>query len=271
MLLTDIQTILTGYGSCVVAVSGGVDSLLLAVAAHRTLGRRAFPVHAASPAVPAADAARIRATARSEGFAVREVDAGEMRDPRYLENPVDRCYHCKSRLYAALIGIARESGAAVIASGTNLDDLSDYRPGLVAAREAGVRHPFVEAGMDKAAIRAMARDLGLPFADAPASPCLASRIHTGTAVTPERLAAVDAAEELVRKRCGLSVVRCRIEGDAARLEVAPEVLHDPGARAGLMAAVAEVGRLFAARFPFLATVDLDPRGYARGRAFVGKP
>ncbi|NMC48604.1 MAG: adenine nucleotide alpha hydrolase, partial [Desulfovibrio sp.] len=133
MLPTDIQTILAGYGSCVVAVSGGVDSLLLAVAAHWTLGRRAFPVHAASPAVPAADAARIRETARAEGFAVREVDAGQMRDPRYLENPVDRCYHCKSRLYAALIGIAREAGAAVIASGTNLDDLSDYRPGLVAA------------------------------------------------------------------------------------------------------------------------------------------
>ncbi|QLA20127.1 ATP-dependent sacrificial sulfur transferase LarE [Desulfolutivibrio sulfoxidireducens] len=271
MMPTDIQTILAGYGSCVAAVSGGVDSLLLAVVAHRTLGRGAILVHAASPAVPAGDAARLRRTARDEGFAVREVDAGEMRDPRYLQNPVDRCYHCKSHLYAALAGIARDAGAAAIISGTNRDDLSDYRPGLVAAREAGVRHPFVEAGMDKAAIRAMARSMGLCFADIPASPCLGSRIHTGTVITRERLAAVDAAEELVRRRCGLPVVRCRIEGDAARIEVAPEILHDPGMRAGLEAAVAEIGRVFADRFPFLATVELDPRGYARGRAFVGKP
>lgn len=271
MMPTDIQTVLAGYGSCVVAVSGGADSLLLAVVAHRALGRRATLVHASGPAVPAREAARLRATALAEGLVVREVDAGEMRDPRYLENPVDRCYHCMVRVYAALATLARETGAAAIASGTNLDDLSDYRPGLVAAGEFGVRHPFVEAGMDKAAVRAMARDLGLPFADAPASPCLGSRIHTGTPITRERLVAVDAAERLIRERCGLSLARCRIDGDAARIEVAPEVLADPGARAGLEAAVAEVGRLFAARFPFLATVDLDPRGYARGRAFVGKP
>lgn len=272
MKTPDIASVLTGYGSCVVAASGGVDSLLLAVVAHRALGAGAVIAHAAGPAVPAGDTARLHQAARLEGFAVRRVDAGEMRDPRYLENPVDRCYHCKTGLYRTLSALARETGAAVLASGTNLDDLSDYRPGLVAAKDFGVRHPFVEAGMDKAAIRAMARALGLFFADVPASPCLGSRIHTGTPITRERLAAVAFAEDALRERLGLGLVRCRIHGDAARIEVDPALLApEAGRRREIAAAVAEIGREFRKRFPGIATIGLDPRGYARGRAFHTNP
>jgi len=272
MKTSDIASVLAGYGACVVAASGGVDSLLLAVLAHRVLGRGAVVAHAVGPAVPAGDTARLREAARMEGFAVREVDAGEMRDPRYLENPVDRCYHCKTGLYRALSALARETGAAVVVSGTNLDDLSDYRPGLVAAKDFGVRHPFVEAGLAKADIRAMARALGLFFADVPASPCLGSRIHTGTRITRERLAAVAFAEDALRERLGLLLVRCRIHGDAALIEVAPEALADGSTlRAGLEAAVAELGRQFREHFPDIATIGLDPRGYARGRAFHTTP
>jgi len=272
MTTPDIASVLAGYGSCVVAASGGVDSLLLAVVAHRVLGALAVIAHAVSPAVPAGDTARLHEAARLEGFAVRRVDAGEMRDPRYLENPVDRCYHCKAGLYRRLSALARETGAAVLASGTNLDDLSDYRPGLVAAQDFGVRHPFVEAGMDKAAIRAMARALGLFFAETPASPCLGSRIHTGTPITRERLAAVAFAEDALRDRLGLGLVRCRIHGDAARIEVDPALLApEAGRRGEIAAAVAEVGREFLERFPGIATIGLDPRGYARGRAFHTNP
>ena len=268
----DIASVLAGYGACVVAASGGVDSLLLAVLAHRVLGVRAVVAHAAGPAVPAGDTARLHQAARMEGFAVRQVDAGEMRDPRYLKNPVDRCYHCKTGLYRTLSALARETGAAVVASGTNLDDLSDYRPGLVAAKDFGVRHPFVEAGLTKADIRAMARGLGLFFAEAPASPCLGSRIHTGTPITRERLAAVAFAEDALRDRLGLDLVRCRIHGDAALIEVDPALLASADGRlAEIAAAVAEIGRQFTERFPNIATIGLDPRGYARGRAFHTTP
>src|SRR5690606_35929111 len=134
------------------------------------------------------------------------VTTGEFQSEDYLSNPSNRCYHCKSNLYSSLEQLAGTvSGGTTLLSGANLDDLGEYRPGLMAAAEKQVRHPFIEAGIDKAMIRAIARHLKLPFAELPASPCLASRLYTGTRVTPARLRAVEVSEMLVRENAGIAV------------------------------------------------------------------
>jgi uncharacterized protein len=151
----------------------------------------------------------------------------------------------------------------VLLSGTNLDDLGEYRPGLVAAQEAGVRHPFVEAGIGKRAIRELARELGLPFAELPASPCLSSRLYTGTRVTPGRLLAVDAGEHAVRELTGIAVVRCRIRDDQVLIEV------EPDDRGKVTATVIEqVRQAMQSVEDGIAQVALDPSPYKAGRSFV---
>ena len=169
----------------VVACSGGVDSLTLATVAHRRAPAGTVIAHTVTPAVPADGTARVLAHARREGWTLELLTSGEFGDERYLSNPTDRCYHCKASLYDAVADL-RTNGVAsdsVVLSGANVDDLGEYRPGLDAAAERGVRHPYVEAGMGKAQVRALARELGLAEADLPASPCLASRLYTGTRVT----------------------------------------------------------------------------------------
>jgi uncharacterized protein len=151
-----LSTVLGGYPRLAIAVSGGVDSMTLAHAAHRRLPAVTM-VHAVSPAVPAHATARVRAHAERAGWRLIVTGAGEFDDPRYRENAVDRCYFCKTNLYARIAAVTD----GPIASGANLDDLSDYRPGLTAAAEHGVVHPYILAGMDKAAVRALARDSGL--------------------------------------------------------------------------------------------------------------
>lgn len=180
-----------------IAVSGGVDSLCLSAAAAQARKRRGLTLwHAVSAAVPAQATHRVRAFAAARGLDLAVVDAGEFADERYRANPVDRCYFCKSNLYSVL---AAEAGGAEVAAGTNTDDLGDYRPGLRAAAEHGILHPFVEAGMDKAAVRRLARDLDLGgIADLPAAPCLASRVETGLRVEPAELAMIDAVETRLR-------------------------------------------------------------------------
>jgi pyridinium-3,5-biscarboxylic acid mononucleotide sulfurtransferase len=255
---------------CIAAVSGGVDSLLLAVVAGRVLGENLVVAHAVGPAVPGDGTDRVRETAAAEGWRLYCLTAGEMDDPAYVANPADRCFHCKSRLYAALGALAREvfpGRSATIVSGANTDDLADYRPGLAAAKRYGVRHPLLEAGLAKADIRAVARELQLPFADIPSSPCLSSRIFTGTPITTERLAAVGLAEDRLRRELGLSLVRCRVEGTAMRVELDPERLADANFVATVTPVIATLDREIPARFPSLAAVTLDPAGYARGRAF----
>lgn len=213
-----LRDALTGLGRVHVAVSGGVDSLTLAAAAHAALGGAARMHHATSPAVPPDATARCRELAAARGWALEVFDAGEFADPRYRANPSDRCFFCKTNLYGAIA--ARVDDGGVIVSGTNTDDLGDWRPGLRAAADHGVRHPFVEAGIGKADVRTLARRFGLgEVADLPAAPCLSSRIETGLRVEPALLALVHGAERLVRDSMTPETVRCRVRADGLVIEL----------------------------------------------------
>jgi uncharacterized protein len=199
-----------------VALSGGVDSMTLAAVAHQALGRDVTMYHAQSPAVPFEATARVQAMAAARGWQLQVFDAGEFGRAEYLANPVDRCFHCKTSLYGAIS--ART--VAQLVSGTNLDDLGEYRPGLRAASEHGVRHPFVEIGADKAMVRALARALGLgSVAELPAAPCLASRVETGIAIDAATLALVHASERLVGAAVAARTVRCRVRASGVVLEL----------------------------------------------------
>lgn len=216
-----LNDVLDSMDRVTVAVSGGVDSLTLAQAAHRHLGARVEMIHAVSPAVPSEATARTRALAEQEGWALRVIDAGEFGDENYVSNPVNRCFFCKSALYRSIAGLTDRQ----VVSGANADDLGDYRPGMDAAADRGVRHPFVEAGIDKAGVREVARFLGLgDIAELPASPCLSSRIETGILVTAEALEFVHAVEALVGEwladRGGFpGAVRCRVRASGPAVEL----------------------------------------------------
>jgi len=231
-----------------VAVSGGVDSLTLAEAAHRALDGGAGMYHATSPAVPEEATRRTRALAAERGWVLDVFDAGEFADADYRANPVNRCFFCKTNLYGA---IARRTGAQIL-SGTNLDDLGDYRPGLEAARQHHVRHPFVEAGIDKRTVRALAARLGLgDVAVLPAAPCLSSRIETGLPVEAPLLAMIHDAELLVGAALSPHTVRCRVRAAAVVIELDAEALArlDPAQEAALQADVAGLATAAGLRRP----------------------
>ncbi len=211
--------ILAEFSGVAVAFSGGIDSTVVAKAAFLALGDKAVAVTADSGSVARAELADAKRLAALIGIRHVVVPTHEFENPDYLKNDGTRCYHCKTELYSTVERILPELGVPFMVSGANLDDLGDYRPGLLAAAEHSVRHPLQTAGFTKADVRALAHHWELPTWDKPASPCLSSRLAPGLAVTPERTARVEAAEAFLR-RLGLRECRVRYhEGDLARVEV----------------------------------------------------
>ncbi|WP_369131319.1 ATPase [Modestobacter roseus] len=250
-----------------IACSGGVDSLTLAALAHRASPATTLVVHSITPAVPAAATARVLRMAAEQRWDLRTVRSREFEDARYLANPRDRCYVCKSHLYEAMHDVVGAVGGThTLLSGANVDDLGEYRPGLRAAAEAGVRHPYVEIGARKVDVRALARELDLDVADLPASPCLASRLYTGTPVTPARLHAVEIGEALLVAHTGAAVVRCRLREDEVSIEV-----RDGDRESVTPAVVADVLAAMRAVDPAIRAAALDEQAYRPGRAFTLTP
>jgi uncharacterized protein len=255
--LTALEALLAGSTGAVVAFSGGVDSSVVAAVAARTLGEGALAVTAVSPALATGEVDAAAAVAAAIPVAHRVVTGTELDREEYRRNDRDRCYHCKTDLYERLTATARVAGDWPVLSGANADDLGDWRPGLVAAAEHGVRHPLVEAGMGKARIRAVAALLGLPSAAKPASPCLASRVPYGTAVSAPVLRQVDRAEAALHA-LGWAVLRVRHHGDRGRVQIAGDELgrlDAPGERDAVLAAVRSAG---------YREVEIDPHPFRSG-------
>lgn len=259
--LKALQEHLAACGSLALGYSGGVDSSVLAVAGRQALGAERFlAVIGRSASYPAAQYDSALDLARRFDIPLLEIDTQELADPRYQANTPDRCYYCKAELWDRLGGVAAERGIAVVADGTNADDLGEHRPGLRAAEERRVRSPLAELGWTKRDVRAAARELGLPIWDAPAAPCLSSRVRYGLEVTPERLRQVELGEAFLR---GLGVtgdLRVRHLGESARIEASPAelpILRDEWKR--VEAAFVALG---------FASVELDPLGYRRGSLLV---
>jgi uncharacterized protein len=206
----------------VVALSAGVDSSLVALLAHRSLGASALAVTGESESLPLEELEVAGATAKAIGIRHIIVRTGELQNPNYSSNPRNRCYFCKETLYAELRRIADRYGFEAILDGTHVDDLGDDRPGLKAAREAGVVSPLLIASFSKAEVREAARALGLSVWDKPAMPCLSSRIAPGEEITAERLAMIGQAELYIKRLTGVRNIRVRYSQAMARIEVAPE-------------------------------------------------
>jgi uncharacterized protein len=252
-----LDELLDGYGSALVAFSGGVDSALLAVAAARRLGDAALCVTAESPSYPAHHRQLALSVARDFGLRHEFISTAEVESPFYRANPVNRCYYCKTELYSVLAAMAAARGFRVVLDGNNADDRGDYRPGRQAAREHGVRSPLDEAELAKDEIRALARQLNMSTWDEPASACLSSRVPYHTAIDEATLERIERAEAALHDM-GFRICRVRHHEDLARIEFGPDDLTralDPEWRARVEQAVRQVG---------YAHVTVDPQGYRRG-------
>lgn len=247
--------LLAEMGQAVIALSGGVDSALLAQAAHQALGERAIAMTADSPSLPRRELAEARRLAQQIGIRHVVFQSHELEDPRYAANPVDRCYFCKVETFAEIERAAQELGFHTICYGENLDDRGDHRPGANAAKEFGVRSPLKEAGLGKAEIRQLAQRFGLPVWDKPAAACLSSRFPYGTPITVEKLAQVEEAEETLWE-LGFQQYRVRYHGEIARIEVAEGEMGRVLEQAGAI-----VERLRQLGFTY---ITLDLAGYRRG-------
>lgn len=215
----NLLRLVRGYPGCAVAFSGGVDSAVVAKAVHHCLGEKAVAITGISPSVSTSERQGARDVARQIGIRHVELPTNEFGNPAYTRNAPDRCFHCKSELYARLRAFADREGISVLANGTNADDLSDYRPGLQAATQHEIRSPLAECGFSKSDVRTLAAEWQLSVCDKPATPCLSSRLAYGQQVTPERLAMIETVEAFLRAE-GFPSVRVRYhEGDLARLEV----------------------------------------------------
>jgi len=255
--LTALRQLVRSYPSVLLGYSGGVDSALLAVVVRQELGReRMLAAIGRSPSYPEAQWRAAREVAERFDVPVLEVDTHELEDPNYLANPTNRCFFCKTELWARLVPLARERGFAVVCDGTNADDLREHRPGRAAGVAADVQSPLAEVGLTKAEIRAASRALDLPTWDAPAAPCLSSRVQYGLSITPARLHQVEEAEAYLRALGVRGDLRVRHHGAAARLEVEPPWIPWVEERRAAITA-----RLTALGF---ARIDIDPRGYRRG-------
>jgi len=251
-----LYTLLTGSAPLVIAYSGGVDSAYLLAAAHEAVGNRALAVIADSPSLPRRALEEALQLAGMIGAPVEVVATAELQDERYAANPLNRCYYCKAELFTKLDALARERRYRAIAYGENADDVLQVRPGRVAAEQFQVLAPLRDAGLTKAEIRELSRELGLPTADAPAQPCLSSRIPHGTPVTVEALAMVERGEALVRS-LGFKVFRVR------------HIALEHELRARVLIAPAEMGLFAQAREEILNglrgagydAVEIDPAGY----------
>jgi len=254
-----LRELVRTFPSALLGYSGGVDSAYLAVVLRRELGRgRMVAAIGRSASYPQAQWAAARAVAEQFDVPLIEIATRELEDQNYLAKPTNRCFFCKTELWRRLLPEARARGLAVVCDGTNADDLrqGEHRPGHAAGQHAGIRSPLAEVGMTKAEIRAAARDLGLPTWDAPAAPCLSSRVAYGLAITPRRLDQVERAEAYLRDLGVTGDLRVRHHGERARIEVEPQWI--PWLEQRLAAVTRQLGALG------FGVVEVDPRGYRRG-------
>ena len=248
---------LEGFGNCAVAFSGGVDSTFLMAAAHEALGDRAAAFTAVSDAIPEREQREAEEFCISHGIRLSVVRANEMESGIYRSNPPDRCYHCKKIIFRKIIDEAAAAGFQTVAEGSNVDDEGDYRPGLKAIQELGVRSPLRETGFTKAEIRSLSKEMGLPTWSKPSYACLATRIPYGEEITPEKLKRIGLAEQFLIDQ-GFEGMRVRSHGNLARIELPSErvrELADEKIRGKVAAYFRELG---------FGYVTLDLEGYRTG-------
>ena len=256
--LDQLQAIFREMDRALIAYSGGIDSTLVAKVAVDVLGDRALAVTANSPSLMPEDFEDAKMQAAEIGIAHQVVATHEMENEQYTSNPVNRCYFCKSELHDTLKPLAIKMGYPYVVDGVNADDLLDYRPGIAAAKERGVRSPLAEVGISKLEVRELSKQLGMPWWDKPSQPCLSSRFPYGELITTEKLHRVGRAERYMRD-LGYQNLRVRSDGETARIELMPEEIKSFMAKVALP----ELVEAFQ-RFGF-SYVTLDLEGYKSGK------